>query len=192
LHEQAAGLVEWHRALQHRTAAAVGPDDDLASDLETAGREAHRLGRTAQAAAWLVQAAAASRHLAAADRRLLDALEILVASGEVAEAEVLAARMGAAGPGARRNWLLGALDFFAGRPGAAEERLRQAWQTHDRVRDASTGAAAATQLARLCLPFPPTGGDRRAWPGWRSCPPPLRRCRGRIPTRWCCGVWPGS
>ena len=151
LHEQAAGLVEWHRALQHRAAAAVGPDDDLASDLETAGREAHRLGRTAQAAAWLVQAAAASRHPATADRRLLDALEILVASGEVAEAEVLAARMRAAGPGARRNWLLGALDFFAGRPSAAEERLRQAWQTHDRVRDASTGAAAATQLARLCL-----------------------------------------
>jgi DNA-binding CsgD family transcriptional regulator len=151
LHERAAGLVEWHRALQHRTAAAVGPDDALASDLETAGREAHRLGSTAQAAAWLAQAAAASRHLASADRRLLDALEILVASGEVAEAEVLAARMEAAGPGARRNWLLGTLDFSAGRPGAAEQRLRQAWETHDRVRDASTGAAAATQLARLCL-----------------------------------------
>ena len=151
LHEQAAGLAEGHRALEHRTAAAVGPDDDLASDLERAGREAHRLGRMAQAAAWLAQAAAASRHHAAADRRLLDALEILVASGEVAEAEVLAARMRAAGPGARRNWLLGALDFFTGRPGAAEERLREAWQTHDRVRDASTGAAAATQLARLCL-----------------------------------------
>ena len=132
-------------------AAAAGPDDELASDLEAAGREARRVGRMAQAAAWLAQAAAASSEPAAADRRLLDALEILVACGEVAEAEVLAARMGAAGPGARRSWLLGALDFLAGRAGVAEERLREAWQTHDRVRDASVGAAAATQLAGLCL-----------------------------------------
>jgi DNA-binding CsgD family transcriptional regulator/tetratricopeptide (TPR) repeat protein len=151
LHEQAAGLVDWHWALGHRVAAAAGPDDELASDLEAAGREARRVGRTAQAAAWLAQAAVASSEPAAADRRLLDALEILVACGEVAEAEVLAARMGAAGPGARRSWLLGALDFLAGRAGAAEERLWEAWQTHDRVRDASVGAAAATQLAGLCL-----------------------------------------
>ena len=151
LHQQAAGLVEWNRALEHRVAAAAGPDDELASDLEAAGREAHRLGRTARAAAWLAQAAAASSQPAEADRRLLDALEILVACGEVAEAEVLVPRLGAAGQGARRNWLLGALDFLAGRLGPAEERLREAWRTHDRVRDASVGAAAATKLARLCL-----------------------------------------
>ena len=151
LHEQAAGLVDWYSALGHRVAAAAGRDDELASDLEAAGGEARRVGRMAQAAAWLAQAAAASSEPAAADRRLLDALEILVACGEVAEAEVLAARMGAAGPGARRSWLLGALDFLAGRAGAAEERLWEAWQTHDRVRDASVGAAAATQLAGLCL-----------------------------------------
>ena len=153
LHQQAAGLVEWNRALEHRVAAAAGPDDELASDLEAAGREAHRLGRTAQAAAWLAQAAAAGSQPAEADRRLrgLDALEILVACGEVAEAEVLVPRLGAAGQGARRNWLLGALDFLAGRLGGAEERLREAWLTHDQVRDASVGAAAATKLARLCL-----------------------------------------
>ena len=151
LHEQAARLVDRHGALGHRVAAAAGPDDGLASDLEAAGREAHRLGRTAQAAAWLAQAAAASSESAAADRRLLDALEILVACGDVAEAEVLAARVWAAGPGARQRWLLGALDFLAGRAGAAEERLVEAWQTHDRVRDASVGAAAAAQLAVFCL-----------------------------------------
>ena len=151
LHEQAAGLVDWHSALGHRVAAAAGPDDELASDLEAAGREARRVGRMAQAAAWLAQAAAASREPTAADSRLLDALEILVTCGEVAEAEVVAARMGAAGPGARRSWLLGALDFLAGRAGAAEERLWEAWQTHDRVRETSVGAAAATQLAGLCL-----------------------------------------
>ena len=44
LHERAAGLVDRHRALGHRVAAAVGPDDGLAGDLEAAGREARRPG----------------------------------------------------------------------------------------------------------------------------------------------------
>ena len=109
LHERAAGLVGRDGALGHRVAAAAGPDDGLAGELEAAGREARRLGRAAQAAAWLGQAAAVSSEPPEADRRLLDALEILVSCGEVAGAEVLAARVAAAGPGARRSGLLGAL-----------------------------------------------------------------------------------
>ena len=151
LHQRAAGLVDRDRALGHRVAAAAGPDDQLAGELEAAGRQARDLGRTVQAAAWLAQAAAASSDPAAADRRLLDALEILVTYGEVAEADILAARVAAAGPGARRSGLLGALDFLAGRAAVAEDRLLAAWQAHDRARDASVGAAAATQLAVLCL-----------------------------------------
>ena len=151
LHQRAAGLVDRDRALGHRVAAAAGPDDQLAGELEAAGRQALDLGRTVQAAAWLAQAAAASSEPAAADRRLLDALEILVTYGEVAEADILAARVAAAGPGARRSGLLGALDFLAGRAAVAEDRLLAAWQAHDRARDASVGAAAATQLAVLCL-----------------------------------------
>jgi len=150
LHERAAGLVDRYRALGHRVAAAVGPDDGLADELEAAGREARRLGRTAQAAAWLAQAAASSEP-AAADRRLLDALEILITCGEVAEAEILAARLAAAGPSGRRSWLLGALDYLAGRAAAAEARLLEAWQTHGPAQDPSAGAAAAFQLAVLCL-----------------------------------------
>ena len=151
LHERAAGLVDRYRALGHRVAAAVGPDDGLAAELEAAGREARRLGRTAQAADWLAQAAAASSDPAAADRRLLDALEILITCGEVAEAEILAARLAAAGPSARRSWLLGALDYLAGRAAAAQARLLEAWQAHDPAQDPSAGAAAALQLAVFCL-----------------------------------------
>ena len=151
LHERAAGLVDRHQALAHRVAASLGPDDGLAGELEAAGREARDLGRTAQAADWLAQAAAASSDPAAADRRLLDALEILVTSGEVAQAEGLAARVASAGASPRRCWLLGKLDFLAGRAAAAEARLVQAWQTHDPARDASVGAAAATQLVALCM-----------------------------------------
>ncbi len=151
LHERAAGLVDQQWALGHRVAAMVGPDDELASDLEAAGREALHLGRTAQAAAWLAQAAGVSSDPGAAGRRLLDALEILIAHGEVAGAEILAAQLAAVKPGARQSWLLGVLDFLAGRAGPAEARLRDAWHTHDRARDASVGGAAATELAVFCL-----------------------------------------
>ena len=151
LHQRAAGLVDRNRALGHRVAAAVGRDDRLAADLEAFACEARDLGRTAQAAAWLAQAAAVSSDPAAADRRLLDALEILVNFGEVAQAQALATRAAAARPGARRSWLLGALDFLAGRAAAAEDRLVEAWQAHDRAREASVGAATTTHLATLCL-----------------------------------------
>jgi len=70
LHERAVGLVDRRRALGHRVAAATGPDEELAADLEAAGREAAGLGRAAQAAARLAQAAAVSGEPAAADRRL--------------------------------------------------------------------------------------------------------------------------
>ena len=162
LHERAAGLVGRDGALGHRVAAAAGPDDGLAGELEAAGREARRLGRAAQAAAWLAQAAAVSGDPGAADRRLLDALEILVTCGEVAEAEVLADRVAAAGPGARRSGLLGALDVLAGRAAAAEARLLDAWQTHDPAREAAVGAAAAFWLAALCL----VAGRRPQAIGW--------------------------
>ena len=75
-----------------------------------------------QAAAWLAQAAAVSSQPAAADRHLLDALEILVTcgDGDIAEAEILAARLSPTVPSARRSWLLGTLDLLAGRAAAAE------------------------------------------------------------------------
>ncbi len=151
LHQRAAGLVDRDRALGHRVAAAAGPDDGLAAELESAGRDAQRHGRAVQAAAWLAQAAAVGSDRAAADRRVLDALEILVTYGEVAQAEALAARAAAAGPGPRRSWLLGTLDFLAGRTAAAEARLREAWQAHDPAREPAVGAAAATRLAVLCF-----------------------------------------
>ena len=151
LHQRAAGLVDRDRALGHRVAAAAGPDDELAGELEAAARDAKRHGRTAQAAAWLAQAAAVGSDRAVADRRVLDALEILVTYGEVAQAEALAARAAAAGPGPRRSWLLGTLDFLAGRGAAAEARLREAWLAHDPARDPAVGGAAAARLAALCL-----------------------------------------
>ena len=69
----------------------------------------------------------------------------------MAEAEVLAVRVTAAGRSARRSGLLGGLDFLAGRAAAGEARLLEAWQAHVPAQDASVGAAAAFHLAVLCL-----------------------------------------
>lgn len=151
LHQRAAGLVDSHQALGHRVAAAIGPDDGLGDELEAAGSEARRHGRMAQAAAWLAQAATVSSQPELADRRLLDALEIQVFHGEVAEAELLAARVMAVGPSARRSMLLGCLDYLAGRTATAETRLLEASYARDEARDGSVGAAAALRLAVLCL-----------------------------------------
>ena len=99
LHQRAANLVDRHQALGHRVAAAVGPDDRLAAELEAAGREAvDWVGRRRRRPGWRRRRLPAVDP-EAADRRLLDALEILVTYGEVAEAQVLAARVAAAGPG---------------------------------------------------------------------------------------------
>jgi DNA-binding CsgD family transcriptional regulator len=151
LHGRAAGLVAPDRALSHRVATAVGPDDDLADELEAAGLQARIVGRTAQAAAWLAQAASASSRAEVRDRRLLDGLETLVTYGEVAEAEALATRVAALQPSARRSVLLGALDLLADRPAAAEAKLLEGWQSHDPAREALVGAAAAVQLVPLYM-----------------------------------------
>ena len=48
LHARAAGLVDRDRVLGHRVAAAAGPDEELAGELEAAGRDARRHGRAAR------------------------------------------------------------------------------------------------------------------------------------------------
>jgi tetratricopeptide (TPR) repeat protein len=150
LHLRAAALVDRAAALTHRVAAAAGPDEQLAAELEAAGQEAFRLGRLAQAASRLEQAAEASAGQEAADRRCLDALEILVNFGDLAGAESLLARTETIRPSARRDWLLGTADFLAGRMADAEVRLADAWRAHGRDRDAAAGCAAAMRLAIAC------------------------------------------
>jgi DNA-binding CsgD family transcriptional regulator len=151
LHARAANVLDRWRALEHRVAAAAGPDDQLAAELEAVGREAGTLGRTAQAANWLAQSAAVSAEPSAADRRALDALETLLYAGEVAEAELLAVRVAAAEPSARRSQLLGTVDFLAGRTAVGEARLLAAWHGHGQDHDVAVGIAAAYWLAMLCL-----------------------------------------
>lgn len=178
LHQRAARLVAPEHRLGHRVAAAVPPDDRLADDLDSAAVDASRHHRGAQAAAWFARAAALSGSSPARDRRLLDALEILVASGDVAGAEDLTPDVAVLGPSPRRQGLLGALDLFAGRCRDAEVRLADAWATHDPAGEPLVGAAAAAELLQLCfvsgrMPEAVEWGERAA--ATSAGDPPLHR-----------------
>jgi DNA-binding CsgD family transcriptional regulator/tetratricopeptide (TPR) repeat protein len=63
------------RRAQHRAAAAAGPDEDVAADLEAMGERALKRGAVVQASAALARAAALSTDPAARVRRLLGAAE---------------------------------------------------------------------------------------------------------------------
>ena len=75
LHRRAASLLGGERSLAHRVAAAAGPDEALAVDLEEAARAAQSSGRTALAASLFAQAATASAEAGPREHRLFDALE---------------------------------------------------------------------------------------------------------------------
>ena len=132
LHRRAASLLGGERSLAHRVAAAAGPDEALAADLEEAARAAQSSGRTALAASLFAQAATASAEAGPRERRLFDAFEARLAGGDVVGAEALAPLVERAAPGGRRSALLGTLDLFAGRLASAEQRLGEAWQAGDR------------------------------------------------------------
>ena len=151
LHQVAATLVPAPAALTHRVAAAFGPDDSLAGDLEEAAREAATAGEVAQAAAWLAQASAASTGRAQQERRLLDALAALVGTADVSGALALWPKAAQLGASARRSALLGHLDLLCGRGSVVEAHLLEAWQAHNPDTEPLVGAAAATSLAAyLC------------------------------------------
>jgi DNA-binding CsgD family transcriptional regulator len=147
LHAAAAGLVTGPAALTHRIAAAVGPDDRLARDLEAAARAAARQGMTAQAAQWRVQASAASTGRPDQERLLLDAVAGLLDTADLAGAMDLWPAVARFGPSARRSALLGHLDLLDGRGAVVEAHLLEAWRAHDPGDEPLVGASAATLLA---------------------------------------------
>ncbi|MGO9729574.1 MAG: ATP-binding protein [Streptosporangiaceae bacterium] len=149
LHRRAAGLLGGERSLAHRVAAAAGPDEALAVDLEEAARAARGSGRRMLAASLFAQAATASAEAGPRERRLLDAFEAHLAGGDVAGAEALAPLVERVSPSARRSALLGNLDLFAGRLVSAEQRLNEAWQAEDRSQPSLAGALCEQVI--VCL-----------------------------------------
>lgn len=148
LHARAAELVGGTEALDHRVAAVLVEDADLAVDVA---------GRAAEEAAAGLHAGASSHYLAAArlspdpQRReawRLDALEQLLLGGAVAGASALSRSL-AAGDYPRRSYLLGWLAFLQGDHAKAEGLLTRAWEGAA-PGDAATAGRVSLLLANLC------------------------------------------
>jgi DNA-binding CsgD family transcriptional regulator len=151
IHRSAVALVAPLVALSHRVAAAYGPDDALADDLEAAALGARGEGRLAEAATWWSHAAAASATASERSRRAVLALELLVHSGNVADAEALLASTSELPRDSRLDCLAGELDLLAGRFAAGMQRLHAAWMDHDDEQEPRIGARAALLLAHGCM-----------------------------------------
>jgi len=148
LHARAAEVAVGRARLAHRAAAALGPDEALATELEGSARALAAAG-DAGAAAWALEQAAAVS-LAAQDRegRLLDAAVVLLNTADTAAAARVLATCQVSS--ARRDALTGLLGVFTGSP-SAEDRLLSAWQAHDPQTEREIGARAATSLANLMV-----------------------------------------
>jgi len=144
LHARAAQVVEGRARLAHRTAAALGPDEALAGELQASARATAAAGDAAASAWALEQAAALSPSAQDREGRLLDAVVVLLNAADTpAATRVLASCQVAS---ARRDALTGLLGVFTGSP-SAEGHLLAAWQAHDPGTQAEIGARAATSLA---------------------------------------------
>jgi len=151
LHARAAPLTSGERALAHRVAAAAGPDDALAGELEGAARESGARARAELAASLYSQAAGVSSTAAERERLQLLALYSLVRCGDMAGAQVLAREAEHFTPSAARNGVLGVLDFFSGRMASARARLSEACDADDPGFVPPTRSTALLSLASAYL-----------------------------------------
>jgi DNA-binding CsgD family transcriptional regulator len=154
LHAASAGLLSGRAALDHRVAAAAGPDPELAAELEDLVGDPGAALAGSEAADLLRAAADLSTDPDDRERRLLAAASRLLADGEVARAVALEGAVEGCRPGPWRTAVLGQLALVTGRFGVARERLEAALATGapgdgrpgDRAR-----AGAAAHLAVLHL-----------------------------------------
>jgi ATP/maltotriose-dependent transcriptional regulator MalT len=149
LHQRAAAVLGPSEALDHRTAAAVGPDLDLATELDAAAAGAAVAGKLPLAARYLQQAALVTGRGPQRDERTLSAFELLVRSADVAGAEHARPTIERLHGSARRDAWLGQLALLAARPKDAEALFRAAWDRHDPRTQAAVGAEAAVGVGTV-------------------------------------------
>jgi len=146
LHLRAAAAIAGDAALAHRSAAAVGPDQELATDLDEAARRAVLAGKLSLAARYRQQAAAVTARGPEHDERILSAFELLVRSADAVLADAARPDVEQLPASSRRDTSLGQLALVTARPLEAETLLRAAWDARDPL---TAGAEAAFGLGIL-------------------------------------------
>ena len=116
------------RSVWHRSAAAVGPDQAIASDLADAGRRAQRRGAVIAAAAAFERAAALTPETVQRGRLLLAAAAAAsdFGRGKAAVRQLRETDLDDLGSHDRALWML-LEDSFYERPASVERRFRSGW-----------------------------------------------------------------
>ncbi len=178
LHRWAATLTDGPDTLDHRVAAACGPDPGLAAELDAAAGAAAAdaaagRGEPDRAARYLMQAA----ELGASGRerayRILAAFELLVGAADAAAADALRPLAEQLPASTRRDAALGQQHMLAGRPGEAQTLLLSAWDAYQQSQPQRGGAvstdlaAAAQAAAGLAVLHASAGSaaEARRWAG---------------------------
>jgi DNA-binding CsgD family transcriptional regulator len=149
LHLRAAAIVGGAASLAHRTAAAIGPDPQLAADLSVAATAATAAGNLLLAAKYLQQAAAVTARGRDQDDFVLSAFEQMVRAADVAAATAARPVIEQLPASVRRDTVLGRLALLAARPLEAEALLRAAWDASDQAGQDAGGGEAALWLGQL-------------------------------------------
>ncbi|MGD9529635.1 MAG: AAA family ATPase, partial [Pseudonocardia sp.] len=150
LHRRAATTVGPVAALEHRAAAAAGPDPELADALAAQAAADVEGGRIALGADRLLAATRLRPPGPAHDGLLLDAVDLLLAAGEAAEAAGFADRLAGLPDTPKRQLVLARLAWLGGDLATAERLARSAWETGSGPTRAA-GAAMVAQFHQLSL-----------------------------------------
>jgi ATP/maltotriose-dependent transcriptional regulator MalT len=152
LHRRAAELVADEAAsLQHRSAAALGEDEELATDLGDYARREGARGAWASAAAAMVRASRLSPKGEQRDRRLLEGVDHLLTGGDLTQAVAFTEAVAGCADGPNRRYVLGRLAFLAGRSAEGQELQLGAWDACDPVRDRELASRIATEVALVLV-----------------------------------------
>jgi DNA-binding CsgD family transcriptional regulator len=145
LHRLAAEAVQSEsERLGHRVSATPGADEALAEELEEFARRQALVGAWQDASTALFSASRLSLDMRSRNDRLLRAVDALVGSGNIAQAQMWTAAVDALPSSPLRSSVLGYLSTASGQNDSAQTQLGMAWRTSNPQRD----PAAAAQVAQ--------------------------------------------
>ncbi|GGG53946.1 LuxR family transcriptional regulator [Kocuria dechangensis] len=145
LHRRAAATVQDEgERLGHRVSATPGPDEPLAEELEDFARRQAMVGAWQDVSTALFSASRLSADPRARNDRLLRAVDALVGSGNIAQADMWAAAVDAMPSSPLRSSVLGYLSTVSGQNRSAGTQLEMAWRTCNPEQD----PGAAAQIAQ--------------------------------------------
>ena len=147
LHRLAAEAVQPEgERLGHRVSATPGADEALAGELEEFARRQALLGAWQDASTALFSASRLSQDIRSRNDRLLRAVDALVGSGNIAQAQMWTAAVDALPPSPLRSSVLGYLSTASGQNDSAQKQLEMAWRTSNPQRDPSAAAQVAQRF----------------------------------------------